>query len=71
MEYDTMLYQARQPRQAVDDARAWLIDSSDQHHHPEIRLASTIRIVAMTDDIYVGGWTQFLKDNLNLKEGSR
>ena len=62
---------AIRPREAVRDARDWLLDCfSDEEDQDEIRLLNAVRIVQSIETHYQGGYTQFLRDGFNLKGGA-
>lgn len=59
---------AVRPREAVADARTWLLDCfSDEEDQEEIRTLNAIRIVQSVETHYEGGYTAFLRDGFNLK----
>lgn len=59
---------AVRPREAVQDARAWLLDCfSDEDDVAEIRSLNAIRIVQSVETHYEGGYRAFLLAGDNLK----
>lgn len=64
----TLHASAIRPREAVSDARAWLLDCfEDEEDQEDIRSLNAIRIVQSVETHYEGGYRQFLRDGFNLK----
>jgi len=63
------IYEAARPREAVVDAKDWLLDvfEHDEDAHDEIRLLTAATVIPHIERIYFGGWTAFLADSLNVK----
>ena len=68
-EIQDLYYRAIRQRQAVADARRWLLDCFA--HQPgvtrAIRLYGSLSIVERIERHYDGGWIAFLRDGDNLK----
>ena len=66
---ERLYYRAIRPREAVAEAKAWLLDcfGDDPEAVQEIQLIAAIGTVQKMDVLYAGGWTQFLRDGDNLK----
>ena len=63
-----LYYSAVRQREAVREAREWLLDVFADEQR-DIRLLNSLGIVLGVERHYEGGYRQFLLDGGNLKEG--
>lgn len=64
-----LYYSAVRPREAVSDAKAWLLDCfEDEDDQDLIRSRNAIQTVASVEQLYEGGYRQFLRDGFNLRD---
>lgn len=68
MDTDTLYSWAARPREAVAEARSWLLDCFPENE-AEIRLLNAASIIIAVEKHYEGGWKAFLVGTDNLKEG--
>lgn len=64
----SLLYLAARPREAVADAKDWLLDCyEDEESREEIGLLNAVATMKSVEGLYAGGWRQFCVDSLNLR----
>jgi hypothetical protein len=65
---DDLYYSAIRPRQAVSEAREWLLECFPQHEW-DIRHLNAVGVVTTVQNQYDGGYLAFLRDWDNLRPG--
>jgi len=65
---DRLYSRALRPREAVADARDWLLDCfTNEDSQVDIRVASVPVVVRGVERYYAGGWLAFLEAGDNLR----